>query len=405
MARILFLTELLPFPLVSGAKIRAYYVLCHLVKHHEVMLLSFVRPDDRPEYVAHLKEFLDQVYTIPIRRSFLRNVRAILVSLLTGRPAIIAREEMGAMRALVGELLASNQFDVIHADQIPMAQYGLLGRGHTVKCLLDQHNATFQIIDRMAQNERSWWKRAFLKREARAFARYEVNVCRQFDQVTFVTQEDRETFTGRMGQPGLDLNKTAVIPICVDTDVVKPVEPAPAPFRVTHLGTMNWPPNIEGVLWFWESVWPLVRDRVPGARLTLIGKSPPDNVMALDKHLDVDVLGYVLDPTPYLNETAVFIVPLYAAGGMRVKIVDAWCWGLPVVSTSIGAEGIAVLDGENILIEDSGDDFARAVVRLFKDEGLQSRLRTGGRKWVEEQYNWRLMYAAWDDVYGRMVEA
>jgi glycosyltransferase involved in cell wall biosynthesis len=390
---------------VSGAKFRAYYVLRHLANRHEVTLLSFIRQDDRPEYIAHLEGFLNQVYTVPMQRSFARNVRAVLVSLITGKPAIIAREEIIAMRARVRELLASNSFDVVHADQIPMAQYGLLGKEYAVQRILDQHNATFQIIERMAGAETSMWKRILLECEARAFARYEVDVYRRFNQVTFVTHDDRQTLFERMGQSGIELNKTAVIPICIDTDLVKPVDPVPAPFRVIYLGTMNWPPNIEGILWLWESVWPLVKKRYPGARLTIIGKNPPANILALGEQQDVDVPGYVEDPTPYMKESAVFIVPLYAAGGMRVKIVDAWCWGLPVVSTAIGAEGIAIRDGENILIADSPNNFAQAIVRLLKDKELQSRMRANGRKWVEEHYNWRRVYSAWDEVYGRMVEA
>ena len=404
MARVLFLTELLPYPLVSGAKIRAYYVLRHLATRHEVTLLSFVRPDDRAEDIAHLEGFLTAVHTVPIERSLARNLRAGLVSLLTGRPAIIAREAIEAMRRLVERLLDTGRFDVVHADQIPMAQYGLLGERRGVRRLLDQHNATFQIIERLARRESGALKRAFLRREARAFVRYEREVCRRYDQVVFVSAEDRQALLAPLADFPLE-EQTAVIPICVDTDAVSPVPPRDAPFRVTHVGTMYWPPNIEGLLWFYEQVWPAIQAQVPAARLTLIGKNPPPHLQALAARPDVEVPGYVAELGPYLAETAVFIVPLHAAGGMRVKIVDAWSWGLPVVSTSIGAEGIAVRDGENALIADSASDFAQAVVRLFQDRALQRRLRLQGRRWVEERHDWRRVYGAWDEVYDRLLEA
>jgi glycosyltransferase involved in cell wall biosynthesis len=402
-ARILVLTELLPYPLVSGAKIRAYYVLKHLASRHRVTLLSFVRAEDRPEYIAHLSGFLEAVHTVPMQRSWPRNARAALVGLTTGRPAIIVREEIGAMRLKVAELLASESFDVVHADQIPMAQYGLLAHDAGAKCLLDQHNATFQIVARLARNERRWWRRLLLLREAQAFVRYEVDVCRRFDHVTFVTEEDRQALLAYMPDRALAARST-VIPICVDSGAAPSVAPVPVPFRVTHVGTMYWPPNVEGILWFWEEVWPRIRSEAPDARLTLIGKNPPSHVQALDSRLDVDVPGYVEDLTPYLAETAVFIVPLHAAGGMRVKIVDAWCWALPVVSTTIGAEGIAVRQGENILIADAPEPFARSVLRVLGDPVLQARLRAEGRKWVEEQYDWRRVYEAWDAVYARLLE-
>jgi len=298
--------------------------------------------------------------------------------------------------------LATGRFDGVHADQIPMAQYGLLGQAAGTRRVLDQHNATFQLVERLACQEPSPWKRSLLRREARAFARYEVDVCRRFDHVTFVTSQDRQALLARMGNGARD-GHTGVIPICIDTERVQPVAPAATASRVTCLGTMYWPPNVEGFLWFWEEVWPLVRARVPQARLTCIGKNPPERIRALDGHSNVDVPGYVEDLAPYLAETAAFVVPLRTAGGMRVKIVDAWCWGLPVVSTTIGAEGIDIQDGENILIADSPEAFASAVVRVMTDGEAGARLRVAGRHWAEEQYDWRRAYGAWDEVYERLL--
>lgn len=402
MARILFLTELLPYPLVTGAKIRAYYVLRHLAHRHKVTLLSFVRSDDRPEALVHLGRFLSDVQTVPMQRSWMRNVRAVLLSLVTGQPALIEREQIAAMQSRVEKLLHGGRFDAVHADQIPMAHYGLLGRRAAVKRLLDQHNATFQIVERLAHHEPSLWKRSLLLREARAFVRYEVSVSHRFDHVTFVTAEDRRALLSQMPDGSLD-GRTSVVPICVDVDAAQPVSPVPAPYRVTCVGTMYWPPNVEGFLWFWEEIWPKVRARVPQARLTCIGKNPPQRIRALDGHANVDVLGYVEDLAPTLAETAVFVVPLRTAGGMRVKILDAWCWGLPVISTTIGAEGIDIRDGENIRIANSPEAFAGAVVEVLTDRDANARLRVAGRRWVEDHYHWRRVYGAWDDVYDRLL--
>jgi len=113
----------------------------------------------------------------------------------------------------------------------------------------------------------------------------------------------------------------------------------------------------------------------------------------------VEITGYVDDPTPYLVETAVFIVPLHAGGGTRVKILDAWCWGLPVVTTRVGAEGIRARDGENVLLGDTAEAFAQAVVRVLREPELAARLAAGGRRTVEAHYDWRDAYRAWDRVY------
>jgi glycosyltransferase involved in cell wall biosynthesis len=154
------------------------------------------------------------------------------------------------------------------------------------------------------------------------------------------------------------------------------------------------------VQWFGREVWTKVREQLPEATFTVVGKNPPDAIRALESQdLGVTITGYVPDPQPYLERAGAFIVPLFSAGGMRVKIVDAWRWGLPVVSTTIGAEGLRYQDGENILIADDAEAFAQALRRVLQDEDLNRRLRENGRHWVEEQYDWQRVYPAWDGVY------
>lgn len=134
---------------------------------------------------------------------------------------------------------------------------------------------------------------------------------------------------------------------------------------------------------------------MPGATLTVIGKNPPPELAGEG----VEITGYVPDLTPYLAETAVFVVPLHAGGGMRVKILDAWSWGLPVVSTTIGAEGMDVRHQDNILIADTATTFARAVLSLLNDTELARQIGQSGRQTIMQSYNWQTVYTAWDDVY------
>ncbi len=414
MAKVLLLTQVLPYPLDSGAKIRAYYVLKHLSARHEVTLVSFQRADDRPEWVAHLQEICSGVYTVPMRRSRWRDARAALVSAVTRRPLVIARDEIGPMFALLRGLIERDRFDVIHADQTSMAQYALYTRNWARRLwqvggpalVLDAHNALFRIPERLAHHAHSPILRSLYQREALALARYERAAYREFDQVVFVAREDKAALgvDRACTQKSERSTGTRLIPICVDTRDEHVVRSVERPSAITHLGTMFWPPNVEGVLWFAREVMPRVLAQAPEAELVIIGKNPPREVQALARGSpSVRVTGYVSDPTPLLAQTAAFIVPLRAAGGMRVKILDAWCWGLPVVSTTIGAEGIDVTDGYDILIADDAEAFAAAVARLLLDGELAQRLRTNGRRTVEERYDWRKVYADWDAVYEAVV--
>ena len=414
MAQILFLTQVLPYPLNTGAKIRAYYVLRHLAKRHDVTLVSFVREDDDPGFVEHLETFCRAVHPVPMKRSPWRDLRASALAGLTGRSVIILRDRIGEMRATVKRLVGAERFAVVHADQTAMVQYALLARARArgePRIVLDAHNALYRVPRRMARHESNPIKRLLLKREARALARYEADAYRRFDQVVFVTEQDRQalaalaalTAQSNGADPGKALD-ASVIPICVDPDTKPLVQRVGSPEAVTHLGTMFWPPNVEGTLWFACQVFPRVLEQAPDARLLVVGKDPPREVRALPMRVrSVQVTGYVPDPKPYLAETAVFIVPLRAGGGMRVKIVDAWCWGVPIVATSIGAEGIDLRDEENILIADEPQAMADAVVRVLRDPALGRRLRQNGRRWVEERYHWRRVYPRWDEVYEKLI--
>jgi len=424
MDEILYLTQVLPYPLDSGAKIRAYYVLRHLTEHHRVTLVSFVRPDDRPEFIEHLASFCSAVHTVPMRRTAARTAWALARAALTGQSAIILRDEIPEMQALLRALVKQSTLDVVHADQASMAQYALYARHVAAQsrgdrrpaAILDAHNALYLIPRRMAESEPNPLKQWGFRREARALARYEAQVYPQFDRVVFVSAEDRDAILAAMRRypprhladgEGKGQNDAVArieaapsIPICVDPAERSLVERSQHPRTILHLGTMFWPPNIEGVLWFAREVFPRIQAQVPDARFAIVGKNPPPSVVALsDNNPSIEVTGYVADPTPYQQETAAFIVPLHAGGGMRVKIIDAWGWGLPIVSTSIGAEGIDVRHGENILLGDSPEDFSDAVVRLLREPELGGSLRLNGRAWLEGHYAWQRVYQAWDEIY------
>jgi glycosyltransferase involved in cell wall biosynthesis len=424
-ARILYLTHVLPYPLDAGAKIRAHYVLRHLASQHQVTLVSFVRADDRSEYASCLERFCQAVHTVPMRRSRLRDARALIVAGLSDRPIIIVRDEIGRMHTVLKKLVKQESFDVVHADQTSMAQYALYARSRSLqkpKLLLDAHNALYRIPERLAAHERNPLKRLLLQREARALARYEAGAYGRFDHIVFVTDQDRRMLEEQIAHCKAQGTKGELrfttIPICIGPEEKAFIELVPRPRAITHLGTMFWPPNIEGVLWFAQKVFPRVLAQVPDARFVIAGKNPPQKVRKLQvpssgqltvhnaqPETSVVITGYVADPATYLRQSAVFIVPLHAGGGMRVKILDAWCWGVPIVSTTIGAEGIAVRDGENILIADTVEAFAQAVVRVLQEPALGERLRRNGRRWVEERYNWRRAYSRWDKVYQRLSMA
>ncbi len=351
---------------------RIYYTLRYLAERHQVTLLAFCRAEDRPEAIEHLRSFCSEVYTVPVQRGRWRDGWHLARSLFSQRSFIIERDRNLEMNEMVDRLIANGRYDVVHADQIYMVQYALRARqtnavGSKFRLVVDKHNADYQIVQRLAMGEPNFFKRQLYEREWRALRRFEGHSMLDFDQVVTVTEPDRwilealaETAQRESG-PDNKLPKFSTIPICVDTKEVQPVNPGTGANEILYLGGLHWPPNVEGVMWFGREVWPKVKAQVPGARLTIVGKNPPGEVKGLEADPAVRVTGYVADPGPHLEQAGAFIVPLFAGSGMRVKIVDGWRWGLPVISTTIGAEGIEYREGENILIADDPEAFAAGV--------------------------------------------
>ncbi|MFN8062103.1 MAG: glycosyltransferase family 4 protein [Vicinamibacterales bacterium] len=391
--RILFLAQVLPLPLDAGPKIRAYYVLRHLAEAgHQVTLVSFVRPGDRADHLESLARLCHEVVPVPLTRSRVKDIGFGLRAMALGRPFLIERDRLPAMDARLRALASGGSFDAVHADQLWMAPFAARCSDIPVK-VLDQHNAVFRVPQRLAAGHRNPLTRALLGSEAGKLERFERDIMREFGHVVWVSAEDRDAFPSIAAEPWAQ----TVIPIAVDPAERAPVA-RPRPFRVTFLGGLHWPPNAEGVRWFLDEVWPLVAAAVPDAVFTVIGKGSLGRLGRVDLSR-VEITGYVDDPTPYLEETAAFVVPLHTGAGMRVKILDAWCWAMPVVSTTVGAEGIRTTDGDTILLADDADAFAVRVIRVLREPALARRLAENGRAAAESLYDWRTTYSAWDAVY------
>jgi glycosyltransferase involved in cell wall biosynthesis len=390
--RVLFLTQLLPLPVDAGPKTRSYYVLRYLAAAgHDVTLACFLRPGDSPESVAKLKRICRRVETVTMVRSRVKDVASGVASLFSSTPFLIRRDGVSEMWRKVEDLTSSHSFDAVHSDQLNMAPYALQCRTAPLK-VLDQHNAVFLAARRLAQTVRNPMGRVLVNNEATKLETYERNVCGKFDKVVWVTDADRRAVRTN----GHHFNgRDRVIPIAIDPREQPPVD-RPRPFRVTFLGGMHWPPNAEGISWFANSVWPNIAKAAPEAVLTVIGKKPPAD---LPKDSRVEVAGFVSDLGKYLAETAVFVVPIRSGAGMRVKILDAWCWKLPIVSTTIGAEGTEANGGENLFLADDEQSFADCVVKVLRDQNVARRLSENGRSTVEEMYDWKKVYSAWDQVY------
>lgn len=403
---VLLLTQVLPYPPDSGPKVKTYNVLKYLSQHHEVTLVSFVRGDQSAD-VNHLKQFCKAVHVVEMKRGAVPDGMAMLRSFASGQPWMMVRDDRKAMRDLIDRLASETHFDVAHADQLNMAQYAQRVKG--ARTVLDAHNALWLLYKRLAETMGAGPRKILLNRDWQLLKCYEGQVCNAFDAVLAVSEEDKRALIEAMSSPApaereragvRSVEKITVIPIAVDGDEVAPAQRRSDADHILHIGTMYWPPNIDGVKWFINDVLPIIREKRPNVVFDVVGARPPQELLDISKtDPKINVTGYVDDPTPFLQSAGVMVVPLRAGGGMRVKILNAMAQALPIVTTTLGCEGIAVKHGEHVLIADTSAAFAEAVLNVLGDRACADALGAAGRRLIDSTYDYRAACKPLEDVY------
>jgi glycosyltransferase involved in cell wall biosynthesis len=312
-------------------------------------------------------------------------------------------------------MLGSGSYDVIHVDHLQMAQF--VPDNEQILNILDEHNVEWRIIERIAHSDGSLLKRSLAKIEYPKLRQFEKEMCMRAHYVLTVTDEDKSALgqlVGRVaGSPGYPLIET--IPIGVDTDYFSHSWQRDQRDKCVFVGTMYWPPNVDSVIHFCQDILPLAKKDLPELAFEVVGLRPTRAVLELQERMpSVHVTGSVDDVRPYMSHSRAFVVPLRAGSGMRVKILNAMATGVPVVTTSIGCEGIDGLvpvrepscaDANreaNVWIADTPQEFAGAVVALTRDDELAASISRNGRELMVERYDWRIISQRVLDLYARI---
>ena len=308
-------------------------------------------------------------------------VRALAGSWLSRYPVDLWKWRLPAMRDQVRKLLTQGQFDICVADFLVAAAN--LPQANPVPVVLFEHNVEHLIWQRLATLERRVAHRTLLEVEWRKLRRCEAAVCAAADLTITVSEEDRRTLA--------DVARNARIksvPTGVDSTYFAPGGRREIPYRLVFTGAMDWYPNQDAVLYFIDAILPRIRAQIPEVTFTVVGRNPGPHLASLARP-GVTVTGTVPDVRPHIDEAALYVVPLRAGGGTRLKIFEALAMGKAVVSTTIGAEGLGITSNRDIVLADDPDAFAHAVVSLLQDAPARQRLGRAGRALVESAYTWR----------------
>jgi glycosyltransferase involved in cell wall biosynthesis len=391
---ILAVTSELPWPLDSGGHLRTFHLLRALSKRFRVRLVSAVLPGQE-SHIESLGQMGIAVYPAQVgpRIAWREALRAATAA-ARGEPYVLyRRHDRRAVRTELAHQIAIEPPDVFYFDHLDSLVYDGLRR--QIPAVIDLHNVYSRLARRVSTEEKTWWRRSYLRRESKLLARMEHRAAQFADRLLTVSGDEKLYFEG------LGAREVRVVPNGVDCEAFHalPTGRASQTPLILYLGNMSWGPNISAGVFLAREVLPVLRDRVPDVRLRIVGRSPVPEVRGLACLAGVEVVGDAPDIKPHLRETRVLAVPLDSGGGTRLKILEAFAAGLPVVSTRIGCEGIDVVHGEHLFIAER-DQFVEGLRSVLEDRILPHRLAARARELVRYRYDWKIVGdAACDTVW------
>jgi glycosyltransferase involved in cell wall biosynthesis len=393
---VLFITEQFPYPLDTGGNVRTFHLLKGLAEEHEVVLLATTRDGLSEERLDAVRPWCSQIQIVRVPEGRpLRDAMLLARSLIDRSALALTRHFRSEVSDRIGALMADGRrgagaaaasrpaFDAVHFNHLDAALYAdRVPNG--VRKVLDEHNVVTNQVRTMLASEPPGVRRWVLEREVRKLPRFEAGLCNAMDLCLACSEDDAQSLRA------LGVHRPlSVVPNGVDLEYFHPAGGEPEPCTMVFVGTLDYEPCEKGVWYFCREILPLIRRQMPQARFVAIGRHPSKrlrNLAASDPAIRLP--GRVEDVRQHVWSAAVSVVPLLSGSGTRLKILEAMAMGSPVVSTSIGIEGIGARDRVHALIADDPQDFAAAALRVMSDRALAGRLAVSGRALVESRFGW-----------------
>jgi glycosyltransferase involved in cell wall biosynthesis len=381
---------MLPWPPDSGGRQDPYYQLREVSKlGHDVDLASIYVTENPPEQPAELKELVGNIFFIP------GNLEPVTKQLLSNLADSIPFKfnkyySDEGVEELQRVLIEGEPYDAIVAFQFHLSpllfevRHQMRTKNLQVPLLVMRAaNIESKIVDEYTSRITNPLVKVFAGREAVKMKNYEAAILGEFDLVAAISPVDQAYFEKEATREP----KIATITAGVDLESLTPAGKEPVPGEVVFVGSFDWHPNVDGAVWLIEKVWERVVSKYPDAHLSLVGRTPPPYLGKMCTGT-ISATGRVESVEEYLINASCIVVPLWIGSGMRLKILEAFAYSRPVVSTTLGAEGIEAEDGVHIFLRDDPEEFADSIVEILNDRELARKIGSNGRKLVEERYSW-----------------
>ena len=385
--KILIISDALPYPPDSGAKIRVYNLIKRISHLCDISLVTLTQSTNNGQNIRELKKYCKTVHTIQLKRkSKLEHLPGLINYFIRGEPIENKFVFVNEMKDVISKLVENIHFDVIQIEHSYMAPYiNILNQNtlkNTVK-ILTLHNLGYIQCYRQFKIEKDLFKKARYFLNWMLLKNWEPKFANKFD-LCIVTSPTEKTSL-KTANP---LLKVGVIPNGVDLNYYKPLPFDNKTQDILFIGKMDYTPNIDGVFYFCDKIFPIIKKSIPNSRFIIAGSNVPMKIEELKKDSNIIVAGYVEDARPFYQQSVLSVVPLRAGSGTRLKILESMALGRAVVSTSIGCEGLEVKHNDTIIISDDPQDFAERVIELLGNKDLRKKISKNARNLVERNYCW-----------------
>jgi polysaccharide biosynthesis protein PslH len=380
--KILHLMPYSPVPPNFGGALRTYNILKNIITHHEVTLLLFGTAEDEKNLRREFGHGIKNIHIIPEpwQRTYKR--LAQLYSTFHPHSFFHMLAVNSEMQNKLTQLLSSNDFDIVQTEFSHLGSYNL--PTNAVK-ILDAHNVEYDNFRRMSVNDIRPIRKFHYYLEYKKLFKEEIEGLRKQDALFVTSERDKKVFEKDL--PGLT---KFVVPNGVDSNFFAASTESPEPFSLVFTGMMAYVPNYDGVLYFLDEIFPRILEKIPDAKIYIVGNRPPAYLTARSSN-NVIITGYVDDVRPYIRRSSVYVVPLRMGSGTRLKIGEALSMRVPIVTTSIGCEGIDIRSGESAIIADDPASFADGVISLLMDPDRRKKLTNNGFELMKTNYEWSVI--------------
>lgn len=384
--RILWLKTELLHPVDKGGKIRTYHMLKELKCDHQITYLTLDDGTADADAREKAAEYSDELVCVQHRnrkKFSLGFYGELALNFLSPLPYFMKKYESAQMEREISARIAGKRFDVLVCDFLMPS----INIPSEVNCatVLFQHNVEAMIWKRHYEVQNNPVKKEYLRRQWLKSRAFERSITHRFDHVVSVSPEDSETMRRDYGLPNV-----SDVPTGVDTEFFSPrgTEPSVS-HNLVFTGSMDWLPNADAISYFSEQILPRIRLLIPQVTLTVVGRNPSRSLVELSKRdHSIVVTGRVEDVRPYVERASAYIVPLRVGGGTRLKIFEAMAMEKPVISTAVGAEGLPVTDGVDLLLANTVEEFSNAVVKVLTDLTFAQALAKQGAGKVRQSFGW-----------------